>query len=330
MPPPPLPSATRNGQLPPAQVYSSHPDPQLSTNRLQKLGDTQADSMEVEDSGRSKHHLSEPEYPFMSDEELARMSVESDEAMAEIHRICEPFLDPCSSIQGPPPMDLSREFIEELGLGFLFPAQAGEDVRGKESENAMPIAAQTMQARNVAPKRTPMHSGKQGTKRKDHDDADENFQHIQLDVEKQERRPRKQVKSVHHPNFQNKSGASYHDAANNFQQRQHFTPSTREAQVGYTHEKALGGPCLPIAPPARPSWSATVGDADTYTGDEPHEERNGSMIGQDFNQIMQPPSPQQTLATPFGANLSGLEPSVGPAYIPTPAPADQLPDFQLL
>ena len=53
----------------------------------------------------------------------------------------------------------------------------------------------------------------QGTKgRQSHEDT-ENFQDVQLDVEKQERRPVKRVKSVLGNNPQNNSGELYQDAA---------------------------------------------------------------------------------------------------------------------
>ena len=407
MPPPPLPFAPRNNQLPPARVSGLHPDRQPPTNRLQETDDSQAHPMGANDSGAMNDHGHEVEYPFMSDEEIATMSAKSDEAMAEILRISKPFLETGSSIQDPSPMALSPALIEELGLGFLFPQQAGgelqedwnkdkmpkpaqtmqagkqraptlsEKQRGKRKEcddgnehfqdvqldvekherrprkqvksvhHAMPNPALKMQAGIVVQQRTPMLSGKQGTKRKEYDDGNEYFQDVQIDVEKHERRPKKQVKSVHHATLRNNNEAQYHEktyihhpqqhytpSTNNHAQhhdttyisqpQQHYTPPTGASEVEYSHGKAFGGPALQVAPSARSPWSASVEDAN------PYEEQSRTMIGQNFNQITRPLNPQQYTARPLEAEFPTLEPSVGPAYIPTPMPAAQPSEYQLL
>lgn len=234
--------------------------------------------MGVNDSGRLNDRGPEPEYPLMSDEEIASMfarseeaMARSEEAMAEISRMCEPFLEPDSSIQGAPPMDLSPALIEELGLGFLFAQRAKGQLPENWSEETTPTPAQTMQVGNVAQQTPPLLSGKQGTKRKVSDGGDENFQHVQLDVEKHERRARKQVKSVHHANAPNNHRAPHHDAACDSQQQHHFAPSSEDSQVGNNYGTAFGGPALQVAPPAQPQWIASVEDV---------EEQSGFMVGQ--------------------------------------------------
>lgn len=281
--------------------------------------------MGVNDSGTMNDHGHELEYPFMSDEDIAIMSAKSDEAMAEIHRICEPLLGPCSTIEDPPPMALSPALIEELGLGFLFPLQADGELQGNWNEDKMPTPAQTMQAGNVAQRPPPVLSGKQGTKRKEYDiDGNEYFQDVQLDVEKQARRSRKQVKSVHHATLQNNNQAQYHDTNYIYHPQQHYTPLTGASGVEYSHGKAFGGPALQVAPPARPPWFASVEDAD------PYEEQSRTMIGQNFSQINRPFNPKQYTTRPLGAEFPTLQPSVGPAYIPPPAPAAPPSGFQPL
>lgn len=168
----------------------------------------------------------EAEYSFMSDEEMATMSAQSDKALAEIHHLCEPFFDHGFNFQAPPPEDLSAALVNGLGLGFMF-----EDVGG----DVWPNPAQTMQARNVAHQTPLMTSGMRGTKRKACDDGSENFQHVQLDVERRERRPIKQVNSVHHASFRDNTGAIDFDAAYNPQQWQHITPQIGDYQSRYSH-----------------------------------------------------------------------------------------------
>lgn len=407
MPPPPFPSAPRSRQLPPARVSGLHPDRQPPTYRLQKIDDSQAHTMGVDSSGTATDHEHELEHPFMSDQELAMMSAKSDEAMAEIYRLCEPLLGPPSSIQASPAMALSPALIEELGLGFLF-QQADGELQGNWTENQMPNPAQTMEARNapqkpppvlsekqrgkrkecddgnehlqdvqldvekherrprkqvksvhhatpnpvstmqagnVVQQRTPMLPEKQGIKRKEYDGGNEQFQDVQLDVEKHERRPRKQVKSVHHATPQNNNQAQYHETSYIYQPQQHYvpstdkqvqhhntpyiyqpqqryTPSTTDSEVDYTHGKAFGRPALQVVRPVRPPRFASVEDAG------PYEEQSRPMTGPNFNQIIRPFNPQQHTASPLGTEFPTLEPSAGPAYTPTPAPTAQISGYQ--
>ena len=171
----------------------------------------------------------------MSDEEiatLATMSARSDQAMTEIYRMCEPFLDPCSDMEDQRPLDLSAELIDELGIGFLFPNRGGRMTQRRRNEDAILNPARTMQARNVEQRGPSLLSKEQGTKRKDLHDGVEPFQHVQLDVERQERRSVKQIKSVHKADFQPNDRPLHSDTAVNFQQQPHFAPGSRYHRSG--------------------------------------------------------------------------------------------------
>lgn len=315
MPPPPLPLQTANGCFPPPETFGFHLIPPRLTNGP------------PEDFSVTTHHVPEPEYPFMSDEEIAIMSAKSDEAMAEIYRLSEPFLDPGSNLQDPPPMELSAELVNEMGLGFLFSKQADRRAREEATGNAMPNPAQTMPAQNVAQQTTPILPKKQGTKRKEYNDDDENFQEVQLDVEKQERRPKKQVKSIHHANFQNNNGAPYRDAAYELQQQQDFAPPFGVSQSGYSHERSFDEPALQSTRSLR---GASVEDFDPHAGLGTSEEQSGGMAGQKFQQIIEPSYPQLYPTTSSRKSFHDRQPSLGSPYIPTPTARAQPSDFQAL
>ena len=214
MPPPPRPSQPRAHRPLQPQISGSHSEPLDSTSQPSEFDGNEASPPEVEDAGATNAYVPEPEYPFLSDEETAAMSAKSDKAMAEIYWLCEPFLGPSTNLQGQPFMDLSAELIDDLGIGFMFPGQASGKVQEKISGNVMPIQGRATQDPNVA---RPVLK-KQGTKRKGSREEDtENFQDVQLDVEKQARRPVKRVKSVHSANSQSNNGELYQDAAYDFQ-----------------------------------------------------------------------------------------------------------------
>ena len=323
MPPPPLPLAPRNGRSPSAQVSGSHPNPQHPTKRLQDFNNAQANTntMEAKDSGTTNDHGLKPEYPFMSDKAIAVMSARSQEAMAEISRLCEPYLEPRSSIQDTPSMDLSPALIEELGLGFLFAQRVKGQLPGYWSEESMPTPAQTIHVGNVAHRDPPILSREHGTKRKEYDDGNEDYRHVQLDVEKQESRPRKQVKSVHHANAPTKHRAPYHDAASHSQQQHHLTPSSAASQVGISRGTAFGGPAPQVAPPAQPQWFASVEDVDPYTlyiDDNLNEEQV---------QTIDPSLLQKDPGTHLGTAFPSLQPFASSPYSHASAPEAQLSDL---
>ena len=200
--------------------------------------------------------------PVMSIEEMATMSEKSDEAMAEINWLYEPFRDPCASLQDPPPMDLSAELIDELGIGFLFPNRAAS----KERERRRPIAFP-----------------KQGTKRKERcrgdegDEGDEdyrNFQQVQLDVERQASRPVKRAKSVHNSSSQLNNG-----------QQPHLNPRLGSHQSGHNGGKTLGEPTLHDAQPSQHAWVEGFGP---YLSGLLHGEQDWGFVGQTPNQIFEP------------------------------------------
>ncbi|KAF6241834.1 hypothetical protein HO173_000546 [Letharia columbiana] len=335
MPPPPLPHKPRNGRFSHPQKFGPHPDPPYSTNRQPEFDDTQASFMEVEDfrATATYDHVPRPEHQFMSDEEIATMSAKSDEAMAEILWMCEPFLGPVSKLQGPPPIDVSAEppvLIEELEMSFMLPIQAGGRVRGNWNEDAMPHPAQSMHARDMAQRTTPRLSEKQGIKRKECDGGNENLRHLQLDVERQERRPIKRVKSVHNANLQYINTASYHDAAHDAQQ-QNFDPHPQlgDYQSGYLQRQTFSGPALQDA---RAPRYGSFEDVDPYTCGAPSEGQYGRTIGQQPTQVVKPYQPQYYPVTSFRPNVPDHQPrhqrSVASPYIPVFTAKDQNPGHQ--
>ena len=114
MPPPPRPFQHRNDQFFQPQLSGSHSQPPDLTSQPEFDG-TEASSQEVEDVGATYNLVAEPEYPFLSDEEIATISAKSDKAMAEINWFCEPFLDASFDLQCTPSMELSSELIDDLG-----------------------------------------------------------------------------------------------------------------------------------------------------------------------------------------------------------------------
>lgn len=317
MPPPPLAFNRTNGHFPHPQEFGVHLDNPFRNNWLPEFEDMQADFMEVEDSTATNHHVPEPEYPFMSDEEIATISTRSKEAIKEIHRIAEPFLGPSLDLQSRPPMDLSGALIKEMGLDWMAQKQASGKMQEKGKGNARPTPAQTVPAQNVAPQATPMLPVNRGVKRKGHDGENDNFQHVQLDVEKQDSRPRKQVKSVHHANVQNGNGTPYRDAAYNAQQ-QYFAPANGGLQSAYGYGPGFGGPALQGA---QTHWGASVEDANTSNGGGPAEEQNGIFTGQQFNA----PAPSKT-NVPEHQPLR--QPYAASPYVFAPTAGDRTPHYQ--
>ncbi len=298
MPPPPLPFKPQNGHPP---VSGSHSDPPYSINRPPVSDDTQAEIREEEGS-------------------RALDNARFDEAMAEIRWLCEPFVDFGSNFSEPPPMDLSAEVIEELGICFLFPTQEGGNEQ--RNEDAMPNPAQTMPAWNGAQQTTPMPSKNRGTKRKGSGDDQEDFQRVQLDVERQAHRRIKRVKSVHTANLPNNNTV----AASNIQQQQHFTP---QYQSGYSPGQIFVGPAL------QGGRQASVDSANHHSEDV-LPEQNWDLLPQNFiqaiNQVNEPLQPQQDPPTPFGTSFpdpwAPHQPSVVPPYIPTYTMGAQAQSYQ--
>ena len=319
MPPPLLPLKTQNGHPP---VSVSHSDLPYSINRSPVFDDTQANSREEEDFRRSDNHVPRPEYPFMSEEEKATKTARFDEAMAEIRWLCEPFVDFGSNFSEQPPMDLSAELIEELGISVLFPTRDGG--KGQRNEDAMPNPVQTMPAWNGA-QQTPMLSKNRGTKRKESGDDQEDFQQVQLDVERQGHRPIKRVKSVHTANLQNNT-AFYPDAAYNSQQQQHFAP---QYQSGFGPGQPFGGPPLQGGRHDSVEWANPLVE-------DVLPERNWDLLPQSFiqaiNQVNEPIQPQQHTPTPFGTSFSDPwaphQPCVASPYIPTYTMGAQAQSYQ--
>lgn len=279
--------------------------------------------MEAKISGATDDHCLSPNYPFMSDEEIAVMSARSEEAMAEISSICEPFLETNSGIQSAPSNNLSPALMEELGLGYLFAERAKGQLPENWSEVNTPTLAQTIQAGNLAHPNPPILSGKQGTKRKEFDDENEDYHHVQLDVEKQERRPRKQVKSVHHANVPSNRREPYHDATYNSQQQYRLATSSGDARVGKSRGTAFSGPALQAAPPAQPQGFASVEDVDPYiipyAGDNLNEEQSLTI---------DPSVLQQGPGRHLGTAFPSLQPFASSSYRHAPAVQAQIPDFE--
>lgn len=313
MPPPPRPVRTRNDQSLRPRVFGSHPEQFHSTNRSSESNRTQADFEEKEDSRGTKDHVPETEQPFMTDEEIATMSARSDAAMAEIYRMCRPFLDPCANIQEPPPMELSTELIDDLEVGFLFPTHAGGPTRARRNNETKPNPTRTMQPRNVAQ----MAPKRQGTKRKEYPEDKENFQNVQFDIEREERRPVKRVKSVQNANPQRIDTELNKDAGKKSHQKQSPDSQLREYLSGYGYGRTLGRP----APQgSRAPRHAMVEDITPYNGGVLYGKQFGEMMGRYPNQVSKPYQPQRypsTLSrTTFPDPQPPREPVASP-YIPT-------------
>ena len=298
------------------------PPPALHLNRHfshpQVFGDEfdeiEADVVGVEDSTATSHHVPEPEYQFVSDEVISGISRRSKEAMKEIRRIAEPFLGSNPDLQGPPPMELSPELIKTMGLDRL--DRMVQKIGGGEmrEQGKRPTPAQTMPAQNVAPQATPTLPINRGVKRKEHDGEDNNFQHVQLDVEKQDSRPKKQVKSVQHANLQNGNVALYHDAAYNAHQ-QDFSAPTGGLQPEYRYGPGFGGSALQGA---QTYWDAS----NMSNGGGPSEEQDMFFNGDQFNQSGGPSYPQSyppaSLRTNWSEHQPLRQPYVASPYVSTP------------
>ena len=251
MPPPPRPVISRINQSLRPQVFGSHQQPPHSTNRPSEFDDTPADFEEVNELRETNLCVPELGDPCLINEEMAEMSAKSDKAMAEIYRMCEPFLDPCAGFQDSAPMELSAELIDDLGIGFLFPKHAGRQMRERRNQSAMPNPARTMQAGDMAQ----LVPRKQGTKRQEFLEDDGNFRRVQLDVERQERRPVKRVKSVHGVNSQGSDRKAHQETAHNSQQQ------LGNYHPGYSRGWTFGGPTMHYA---QPSQHALVEDVDPH------------------------------------------------------------------
>lgn len=312
MPPPPRPIKIRNNQSLRHQVSGLQAEPPTSTNRPSQVHFNPADVEDMDENKRKNLYVLKQGIPCLSDEELVTMSAKSDAAMAEIIRMCEPFLDPCADIQEPPPMELSTELIDDLGVGFLFPTHAGGPTRARRNIEAKRSPTRAMQPRNVAH----MAPSKQGTKRKEYPEDNENFQHVQLDAERQECRPVKRVKSVHNANPQRSDTQVNKDAAKNSHQQPPSDSQLRKYLSGYGYGRTLGrsAPLSSQAP-----RHTLVEDVDTYNGGVSYKEQTGGLMGMNPDQVSDPYQPQHyssTLSrTTFPSRQPPREPVASP-YIP--------------
>lgn len=239
------------------------------------------------------------------------MSARSDAAMAEIYRMCGPFHDPCANIQEPPPMELSTELIDDLGVGFLFPTYAGGPMRTRRNNEVKYNPTRTMQARNVAH----MAPSKQGTKRKEYPEDKENIQNVQLDIEREERRPVKRVKSTHNANPQRSDAKTYKEVVYNSHQQQPSDSQLREYLSGYGYGRTLGRPAPQGSHAPR---HAMVEDVNPYNGGVLHGEQIGGVMGRYPNQVSEPYQPQHyppTLSRTTFPDRQPREPVASP-YIP--------------
>ena len=274
----------------------------------------------------TNRHLPGPEFPYVSDDEIAKMIAESDriekmaaetdEAMAELERMYEPFLNPPPVPQGLPTMDLSAASAKDTG--FMFPTQAARD-----NEYAMPNSERTGQDQSVTHGFAPLISDRQRAKRKERDDAVESFQHVQLDVERQDPRPAKRVKSVHGVN----NGVRHINAAYGFQQQPQVFPSHGGYQLPYSHAQNFGGPALQGAPPPQ---QTSVGDADLYNGSGSYRLQNGGITGQYPNAVFDSYQTQNYPPTSFGTFGTAFpdqQQSMGPPYMHAPAMRDGIANY---
>lgn len=269
IPLPLLPSMRRNGPFP-------HP---------RALTPTQLNGVRLEDFPARRHQVPEPEFSLMSDEEISRMSARSDAALAEIDRMCEPFIDPGINFQTPPPIELSAEFIEDFGMGYMFPSQSARAVRGSRNTEKMPNSAQTI---HVAPRRTPIPPERQGAKRKERDDGHGNFQGVILDIETQEPRPIKRAKSVHNANFGSSNPVFDQYNASRAEQQNH------SPRLGYIQSTYGQGQVFHGSTPqgVRQNQHALVEKTGRYVDSALPESQNHIMIEQRPNRLFEPHHPQ--------------------------------------
>ena len=106
-----------------------------------------------------------PELP--SEEDLAKMSARSDEAMAVFDWLCKPFIGTGADHSDILPIDPSLALVTDLEQDFMYTAQ---------SKNAVPNPAQVQRFQNEAEHNPPNVPVQQGTKRKERNEGNEDFQ----------------------------------------------------------------------------------------------------------------------------------------------------------
>ena len=176
----------------------------------------------------------------------------------------------------------------------------------------MPKPAQTMQAKSVAQRTTPMLSSKQRTKRKECTGRNENFQQKQLDVERQEGRPIKRVKSVH-ADLRHDSGEIYHDTTYDFQQQLPVDSLPTGYQLAYGQDQIFDEPTMQGAQLPQGAWFE---DPDPKNSGIVYNEQIDGMMGQYPDQVMVPHHNQNYLTEPFQSTWPNhqypLEPVASP------------------
>ena len=158
-----------------------------------------------------------PQLP--SEEDLAKMSARSDGAMAVIDWLSKPFIGTGADLSDILPIDPSPAPVKDLELGFMYTAQ---------SKNAVPNPAHAQRFQNEAEHNPPNVPVQQGTKRKEHDEGNEDFQRVQLD----ERQVTLQGSKTRSNQEASKPNATY----SSHRQWQRLADRFREYQSPYSQE----------------------------------------------------------------------------------------------
>ena len=276
--------------LPYDSINSQFPDPQTVSS--------QGPATPPPQSSRPTAFIDEELPAFPSEENFAKMSAGSDEALAEIDGLSDPLLGTNVDLSDILSIDPSPAQVEDFELDFLSPAQG---------ENTVPDASQAQQLQNEAEHNPPDLLVQQGTKRKDDDEGNEDIQRVQLD-ERQVRHPVKRMRLLHGSNTPSDQEASSPNAASSFRRQwQHRAPRTEGYQSPYSQEQSFGA----TLSPAHPLSQVSVEQAFLPTGGNPYKERNEAIVEQ----------PR--------ASRSARQPSVTLPFIPTMETGVQKPDIDI-
>ena len=237
-----------------------------------------------------------PEIP--SEEDFAQTSARFNEAMAEIDWSSDPFLGSGVDLSDILPMDPIPAQVEDFELDFMSPAQG---------ENTVPDPSQAQKLQNEVD-HSPDLLVQQGTKRKNDDWGNEDFQRVQLN-ERQRRHPVKRMRVSHNSNPHGNQAASNPSVASSSRQQwQDLAPWNEEYPSPYSQEQSFGGP---IVRRAQPLSQASVEQTFLPTGGNSY---------QDLNEIM--------VEEPRASYYDG-QPSISSQFIPTVAREVQRPDIDL-
>ena len=233
-----------------------------------------------------------------SEENFAKMSAGSDEALAEIDWLSDPLLGNDVDLSNILSIESSSALVEDFELDFWSSAQG---------KNRVPDPNQEMQLQDEAEHKSTDLLVQQGTKRKDDDDGNGDFDRVQVD-ERQVRHPVKRKRLLHGSNTPSDQEASNPNAAFSSRQQWQYRAPRTEENHSINQEQSLEGPTLSRAYPLA---QASVEQNFLPTGGNLHEERNEAIVEQ----------PR--------AFHSARQLSVASPFIPTVATGVQTPDIDI-